>query len=391
MLVDTCSGGIDNIITNKKKPYEANIGLFKSRKGRLIFSMITEHKSSKKDLLRKKNLVKIFTRKISLALINANRGSELTKGYWRTYHCIDDATVINGKFQTHHYCGNRFCPVCARVRSAIIINGYSNQLSGIEDLSMLTLTVPNVSAIELKDTITDLTQTFRQIVNRYNNKRSAKKFEIDGVRKIECTYNHELHNYHPHLHVLCNHKAAQYILANWLKMHPTAKRCAQDIKSADKDSIKEIAKYFSKIFSKDKDGNIKIMPPQALDTINLAFRRVRTFQSFGKIKMVKEDFNETDLKDGIDCTLTDGKYEYMQVVMSWVSTETGEVAVEIPEEIRNYNADTLGKYLHDPEETPTPEHYIHTDAAIAAITEKKRIETLSKRKRNANETRKQRY
>lgn len=342
-----------------------------------MHGLIMHGKGTEKNLLRKKNLVKIFTRKIALSLINANRGSELTQSYWRTYHCIDDATVIDGKFQTHHYCKNRFCPVCARVRSAIIINGYSKQLSEIKDLSLLTLTVPNVSAIELKDTITDLTQSFRQIVNRYNNKRTEKKFNIDGVRKIECTYNHELKNYHPHLHVLCNHKAAQYILANWLKMHPTAKRCAQDIKPADKDSIKEIAKYFSKIFSKDKDGNIKIMPPQALDTINLAFRRVRTFQSFGKIKMVKEDFNENELKDGIDCTLTDGEYEYMQAVMSWVCTETGEVAVEIPEEIRNYNADTLGKYLHDPEDTPVTDFH-NTDAAISAIMERKRIENGQK-------------
>ncbi|MEE6208445.1 MAG: hypothetical protein VZR95_10365, partial [Alphaproteobacteria bacterium] len=127
----------------------------------------------------------------------------------------------------------------------------------------------------------------------------------------------------------------------------------------------------------DKDGNIKIMPPQALDTINLAFRRVRTFQSFGKIKMVKEDFNENELKDGIDCTLTDGEYEYMQAVMSWVCTETGEVAVEIPEEIRNYNADTLGKYLHDPEDTPVTDFH-NTDAAISAIMERKRIENGQK-------------
>ena len=113
-----------------------------------MHGLIMHGKGTENNLLRKKNLVKIFTRKIALPLINANRGSELTQSYWRTYHCIDDATVIDGKFQTHHYCKNRFCPVCARVRSAIIINGYSKQLSEIKDLSLLTLTVPNVSAIE---------------------------------------------------------------------------------------------------------------------------------------------------------------------------------------------------------------------------------------------------
>ncbi len=367
---------------------------YKVAKDDLIFSMLTEHKSSKKDLLHQKNLVKIFTTKLSLALINANPQSDLTQSYWRTYHCIDDATVTDGKFKTHHYCKNRFCPVCARIRSAIIINGYEKQLSEVKDLSMLTLTVPNVSAIELKETITGITQSFRKIVNRYKSSRKQDKaFTIDGVRKIECTFNHELQNYHPHLHVLTSKAAAEHILIEWLKINPTAKRCAQDIKPADKNSIKEIAKYFSKIFSKDENGKLKIMPPKALDTINLAFRKVRTFQSFGNIKMVKDDFDENDLKDGIDCTCGDGEYEYAKEMFTWVCQQTGELAVDIPEHERKLNAEQIGEYLHDPE-TPTPEHYTNTDIVIEAITARKRkgneYKTASKRQHNGQETAAQR-
>lgn len=348
--------------------------------------MITEDKISNNNLLHKKNLVKIFTQKIALSLINANPNSDLKKSYWRTYHCIDDATVTNGKFKTHHYCKNRFCPVCARIRSGIIINGYEKQLSEIEDLTLLTLTVPNVSAIELKETITDLIQSFRKIVNSYKaSDKKNKTFTIDGVRKIECTYNFQENSYHPHLHILTNKYAAEYLLGKWLQLHPTAKRCAQDSKPANNNSIKEIAKYFSKIFGKDKNGKLKIMPPQALDIINLAFRKVRTFQSFGKIKLIKEDFEENELKDGIDCTCTDGEYEYMKEFFTWVCQETGELAYDVPENERKYNAEQIGEYLKEPSE-PEINSEVHTNLALKEIMERKRhqnsIKTASKQQRN---------
>jgi hypothetical protein len=218
------------------------------------------------NLLFRKNLMKIFARKINLALINAAPRSEMVRAYWHSYHCIDDATVVNGKFQTHHYCNNRWCPVCGRIRTAKIINGYGGQLASIEELSMLTLTIPNVSAFELPIAIRDMGKGFRKIIDNY--RRRKQDFEIDGVRKLEVTYNEETKTYHPHYHIITSKTAAEYILERWLQLFPTAVRWAQDIEPANQNSIKEIAKYFSKIFSKDKEtGKIKMMPPQALNEI----------------------------------------------------------------------------------------------------------------------------
>lgn len=342
-----------------------------------------------KDLLFRKNLMKIFARKINLALINANPHSEMVRAYWHSYHCIDDATVVNGKFQTHHYCNNRWCPVCGRIRTAKIINGYGSQLESIEELSMLTLTIPNVSAFELPIAVHDMGKVFRKIIDNY--RRRKQDFEIDGVRKLEVTYNEETKTYHPHYHIITSKTAAEYILSRWLQLIPTAVRWAQDIKPADKNSIKEIAKYFSKIFSKDKEtGKIKMMPPTALNEINIALKGVRTFQPFGKIRMIKDDVNEMELQDGIETDCTDGEYEFVNEVLTWVCTQTGEMVCEnINESTRNKTAEELARALQNTPDTPETEFY-NTDAAISAITERKRKEngrkTAAQRQRNGRKT-----
>ena len=323
--------------------------------------------------------MKIFARKINLALINASPQSEMVRAYWHSYHCIDDATVIDGKFQTHHYCNNRWCPVCGRIRTAKIINGYGSQLANIKDLSMLTLTIPNMSAFELPIAIKTMTAGFRSIIHNY--KRRHKDNSMDGVRKIEVTYNEETKTYHPHFHILTSAESAQYIRDKWLQVFPDAVRWAQDIKAADKNSIKEIAKYFSKIFSKDKEtGKIKMMPPQALNEINIALKGVRTFQPFGKIKMVKDDVNEMELQDGIETDCSDGEYEFMTDVLTWVSTQTGEMVCDnIYETTRNKAAEDLAMALQNTTDTPETEFY-NTDAAISAI-KKRKTPSPFKRKR----------
>ena len=74
---------------------------------------------------------------------------------------------------------------------------------------MVTLTVQNVQDFQIKAAIKYINIVFREcylkLYNLARTKRGIKKMQIpklQGLKKIECTYNLEKDSYHPHLHVI---------------------------------------------------------------------------------------------------------------------------------------------------------------------------------------------
>jgi hypothetical protein len=51
------------------------------------------------------------------------------------------------------YCGNRWCMTCARIRTGMAMERYLPTLKAWGDVWFVTLTVRNVPAAELRDTI----------------------------------------------------------------------------------------------------------------------------------------------------------------------------------------------------------------------------------------------
>jgi hypothetical protein len=123
--------------------------------------------------------------------------------------------------------------------------------------------------------------------------REKKKIEFNGIRKIEITYNSKMNTYHPHIHILHSGSCGNMFIQEWLKRFPDASIKAQDTRQATEGSVNELFKYTTKILVKDSiDKNtIEVFLP-AIDTIMIAMQNKRSFQTFGKMKMITEDVEE---------------------------------------------------------------------------------------------------
>jgi len=232
--------------------------------------------------LQKRARAKAFTNSFLFDLIDLK--SPLTKSYWNTFHC--SKTILQeGKRISSRYCNNRWCLTCNRIRTAKMINGYQATIETFKDPRFVTLTIPNVKAKYLRDTIDLMNQVLREI------QRSLKKthnIQIRALRKYECTYNAERNDYHPHFHFILDELGVANLLVKyWVKKNVGADVKGQDITKADDTSLIELCKYFTKVIAKDNDYN-----PKALDIMFRAVRGKRTFQPIGIKKDVSEDIEE---------------------------------------------------------------------------------------------------
>jgi len=158
-----------------------------------------------------------------------------------------------------------------------------------------------------------------------------RNFRLTGIRKLECTYNVIVLNYHPHFHfVIDTRRAGLALISEWLNRYPDAVMEAQDIQKADEGTLMELFKYSTKIITKNEltriDGKAIIkIHAKALDTIFQAMRNRRVFQPMGILKQpVSEDIEEIEsqvleqLKDEINV------WKWEQEISDWV-TEDGEL------------------------------------------------------------------
>lgn len=241
-------------------------------------------KVEKKDLknLQKRARSKWYTSNIVYSLVDLK--SPLNKYYWNAYHC-NNHIQQNGLQLKSRYCNTRVCHICNRIRTAKMMNGYLAQLSG-RTLEFVTLTIPSVGENDLRQTVDDITQQITKIMRVFRERRHIC---INGIRKIEITYNPDKNTYHPHLHLIVD-KAGQLIVDEWLKRYPKANKKAQDCRPADQGSLNELFKYSTKIIG-HKQGEY-IVYASALDTIMISLKGKRCFQPFGDIRKVSEEVSE---------------------------------------------------------------------------------------------------
>lgn len=260
--------------------------------------------------LRKRARAKYVTNSVTLRLSKLD--STLRKSYLNTFFCASTLRQSGNKI-TGKYCNNRWCVVCNRIRTAKLIQGYNAVLEALPDKQFVTLTIPNVTASDLSVTIRAMITNARVIIQSIRDKKHTVKM----LRKLECTYNPNRNDYHPHFHLIvsgCN--VSRLIVDAWLKIYPNATREAQDIRPADKGAIIELFKYFSKIISK---GSIY---PEPLDTIFRAMYQRRVFQPVG-IKKITEDIEE--LQSEIYADLIEAERTWTWMEHDWVDEQTGEL------------------------------------------------------------------
>lgn len=207
------------------------------------------------------------------------------KQYWKAYHCnstlFQDGTKLIGSL-----CRKRWCAQCNRIKTAEMINGYQaplKELETIDTLYFVTLTAPTVEERQLKSEIVKRYQSFKKVKDRLRK----QGITINGIRKTEVTFSKG--KYHPHFHLLIQGKSnAEMFLRFWLEEFPKANIKAQHITpiKANSEDLVEVFKYAVKDIIKDETT------AYASHIIFQALSGKRVFQSFGKIRKVKEPKEE---------------------------------------------------------------------------------------------------
>jgi hypothetical protein len=257
-----------------------------------------------------------------------------------------------------------------------MMGGYIEPLKQLGKLYFTTLTIKNVSAEELHETINKMLKDMANIIRVLREKR---KIEISGIRKIEITYNAKANTYHPHFHLLHNTDSGNMIIDEWIIRNPTsAKKMGWDTRlkkmvpiqlsipvtkenDDDKKYLNELFKYASKFVVKDdKERGILNVYVPALDNIMRSLHTKRTMQCFGKIRKIKsvEDLSEINelLSQEID------NIQYANKEWEWDGKEVFDW--------KDYDGNRLTNYK--PPDGLTFQYFIGDSAPYTEI-EKKRI------------------
>jgi len=272
------------------------------------------------ETFKKRARSKYLSRALVLELVKLD--SPLKKSYWNTWHC-SNTILQDGQKLTTTYCNNRWCIVCNRIRTAKLIKGYLPEFEKMQDPQFVTLSPVSMSCEDLESSIDKMTKEFIKIKNLFYGRRT---FQINGVRKIEATYNARTDEYHPHFHIILDGKeVAEALIQEWLKRYPTSNRAANKAFPADKGSILELFKYTTKLTTKnkvtrDEDKTTIEVNPVALDVIFQALRKKRTFQSMGCVKMVSEDIDEVDAQIVEDVEDAIDVWTWEQEASDWVNS-----------------------------------------------------------------------
>lgn len=279
--------------------------------------------------LQKRSRAKLLSRALATGL--AELRSPLEKSYRNTVYC-SECIAQEGGVMTTRYCGNRWCLVCSRVRTARAINAYMPVLGAWAAPYMVTLTVPNCDGPALESMIAAMLKGFTSC------KRSMKRagYVVRAVRKLECTYNPRREDYHPHFHVLVDgREVAEELRRLWLRYWKGAAVLdAQDVRPCDGNGgMLELFKYFTKLLTPGK-GKRGVAPLLALDTIFRAMRGRRVWQPVGFTLSAEEE--EAIEGERLEVTGTAAfkrsaervLWDWCQDVADWIDRESGETLSE---------------------------------------------------------------
>ncbi|WP_233898065.1 hypothetical protein [Tenacibaculum piscium] len=128
-----------------------------------------------------------------------------------------------------------------------------------------------------------------------------------------------------------NWEQGEWLIGQWLRYNKEANFKAQDICLANESSFKELFKYAFKSEVKCSDNT----NAKRYDVVFNALRGKRTYQAFGGIKAIEEDFTDEDLKNGI---VLEGMANrvFKWIKNDWYDRKTGYglVGLAIPDKVK---------------------------------------------------------
>ena len=219
------------------------------------------------------------------------------------------------------FCRCRLCIMCQWRKSLVIyhqlitiLHRHMEQYK--TDVPMLlTLTVPNVPAYELKDRLSLMYQAW----NRMSCRRPFKRAVRGWFRALEVTYNADRDDYHPHFHVLLIVPAAYFKRSrgiyierdDWLKMWKESTGIPEitqvDIRTVKKRSKKdalpaicaEVGKYATKVADYVKrllDGSYEANA-EVVQVLHYALKHRRLVAYGGYLKAIKKELKLVDVEN----------------------------------------------------------------------------------------------
>jgi hypothetical protein len=296
-----------------------------------------------KDKLQRKYINRLINGKLlSLAIDESNSlysglDQRITQQFKNAFYCGDKLRYnidqnklqqISGDNRYTGYCKCRSCIICSGIKTASLINKYKHILNDF-NFQFMTLTVPNCSESDLKLVVNNMFYSFT-LIKDVMRKRNKK---INGVRKIEITFNSKTWDYHPHLHCLIDSEFAAEFVDLWLKYNPLSKEWCQDLRDVDDNSLIELFKYVTKI-------NIK-----NISSAYIIFKTlfgVRTFQTYGKIKAIDPDVIDDnmsfdDIKDSLILFYDKLISGYKELNSNEIISQLSEDEKIILDKLKNYD------------------------------------------------------
>ena len=287
------------------------------------------------ETLTRRAIAKYYTNSIIMPLIDLK--NEFEQSYWNSYHCVSLLQIDQDGKVTSKYCKNRWCIVCNRIRTAILINTYLPTLKQWKRKSFVTLTTDLtktcVGELQLKEVIQQYKNAFTRVWRRLKRKYGT----TNAIRKIEVTHSFRNGWYHPHFHVILEVKSDEdvFLLQEWLKEFPNADKGANDIRIADDRTVKETFKYMTKMWRKinkeDSLEEVRVLPypPEIMHTIFKVMYKKRTIQTYGdKLKPIDEDFDTEVATVYLDTEFDAvSHWDWYQDAKNWICEATGELLV----------------------------------------------------------------
>ena len=236
------------------------------------------------------------------------------------------------KIERGFFCGSRWCPACAWRYSAAwgrILMAVDRYLCAEQQLVpiLVTLTVPNVCAADLRATLEHMAASWHNLIRR-------KAFSVwkNFVRKTEVTYNAQSDTYHPHYHVMIWVRPGYFggrlyishdrLLDEWrsaTRMPEITQVDVRRCKSVEQEgaAVAEVAKYVA------KSSNF-LLSQEVFDGFYHGLRGVRIMTLGGEAKKAAKLFRAGKL-DKYDPEQPDDLAEYVwRVTYRWMGGEYAE-------------------------------------------------------------------
>lgn len=263
---------------------------------KLTENQLTEFEKNKpltkfKQKIHTKNL--LAANLIQEFLLDKKYFMPVAKSFYRCYYKCSRLIIIkdgeksmyNDDFKTSMYCNARFCPVCQSIKMSQRILKFETVFNKIENLYFVTLT--NKCCAKNAYFLNDEIKRQQKIIRKFTNKFMRKSI-CNMLTKHETTYRKD-GSFHPHFHCIVEgNEMANKLKEYWIKENnkidkSLCSEAAQNVKKADINSIIEIAKYTTKVFSnKERNEQYKDVVWRKYAEIILAIKGVRIYRTYGK-------------------------------------------------------------------------------------------------------------